>query len=239
MKRKGEDPVTRMESVRAATGTAKGSVLHAAETVAPYAGTAKDAATRYAHTARVRLGPKVSHAAHQARHAAGSQYDMHIAPRLTQARGSLPRGVDAAATRAAARTRKAARQAAQYTAPRVQHAVATAGPVCEEAVTRSAAAFAALRDHVTAADIHKLARRRRRRDRTGRIAKRTAFIGLVGAGVFTAWKWWDRQANPDWLVEPPAATELSGREPLTSVDGSDQSALDPEAQAKQADDKER
>ncbi|MFD8380414.1 DUF5324 family protein [Streptomyces sp. NPDC059679] len=235
--------MTRMESVRAATGTAKGSVLHAAEVVAPYAGTAKDAATRYAHTARVQLGPKVSHAAHQARHTAGSQYHVHIAPRLTQARGTLPRGVDDAATRAAARTRKAARKAARYTAPRVQHAVAearaTAGPVCEEAVTRSTAALAALRDHVTAADIHKLARRRRRRDRTGRIAKRTAFVGLVGAGIFTAWKWWDRQANPDWLVEPPAATELSGREPLTSVDGSDQSTLDPEAQSKQANENDR
>ncbi|MEU1666498.1 DUF5324 family protein [Streptomyces sparsogenes] len=231
--------MTRMDSVRAATGTAKGSVLHAAEAVAPYAGTAKDAAARYAHTARVRLAPKVSHAAHQACHTAGSQYHAHIAPRLTKARRTLPRGVDAAATRAALSTRKAARQAARYTAPRIEHAVAAAGPVREEAVTRSAAALAALRVHVTAEDINKLARRRRRRTRTGRIAKRATFVGLVGAGVFTAWKWWDKQANPDWLVEPPAATEVSEREPLTAVDGSDQSALDPEGQAKQTDEKER
>ncbi|CAM5331613.1 hypothetical protein STENM327S_01520 [Streptomyces tendae] len=32
-----EEPVTRIDSVRAATGSAKDSVLHAAEVVAPYA----------------------------------------------------------------------------------------------------------------------------------------------------------------------------------------------------------
>ncbi len=34
--------MTRIDSVRAATGSAKDSVLHAAEVVAPYADTAKD-----------------------------------------------------------------------------------------------------------------------------------------------------------------------------------------------------
>ncbi|WP_063734571.1 DUF5324 family protein [Streptomyces sp. RTd22] len=229
--------MTRIDSVRAATGTAKDSVLHAAEAVAPYAGTAKDTATHYAHEARVRLAPKVSGAAHQARCAAGSQYHAHVAPRLNQARGTLPPKVDAAAAKAAKRTRKAARQAADYTGPRVEHAVAgaraAAGPVREEAVTRAGAAVAALRTHVTAADIEKLARKRRRRASMGRAAKRATFIGLVGAGVFAAWKWWDRQANPDWLVEPPAATEVGDRERLAAVDGSDQSTLDPEVQAKQ------
>ncbi|WP_431772021.1 DUF5324 family protein [Streptomyces cucumeris] len=230
--------MTRIDSVRAATGTAKSGVLHAAEAVAPYAGTAKDTATRYAHEARVRLAPKVSHAAHQARCSAGTQYHAHIAPRLTQARGNLPPKVDAAATRAAKRTRKAARQAADYTTPRVENAVAgvraAAGPAREEAVVRTAAAVAALRTHVTAADIEKLARKRARRARAGRVAKRATFIGLIGAGLFAAWKWWDRQANPDWLVEPPAATEVGDRERLATVDGSDQDALDPEVQAKQA-----
>ncbi|MBD3009413.1 MULTISPECIES: DUF5324 family protein [unclassified Streptomyces] len=230
--------MTRIDSVRAATGTAKGSVLHAAEAVAPYAGTAKDTATRYAHEARVRLAPKVSTAAHQARSTAGAQYHAHVAPRLNQARGTLPPKVDKAATRAAKRTRKAARHAADYTAPRVEQAMAgvraAAGPAREEATIRTAAAIAALRTHVTAAEIEKLARKHRRRARTARFAKRATFIGLVGAGVFAAWKWWDKQANPDWLVEPPAATEVGDRERLSAVDGSDQNALDPEVQAKQA-----
>ncbi len=45
--------------------------------------------------------------------------------------------------------RKAARQAADYTAPRVERAVAAAGPVREEAAARGAAALAALRGQVT------------------------------------------------------------------------------------------
>lgn len=111
--------MTRKDSVRAATGTAKDSVRHAAEVVAPYAGTAKDAAVHFAHEARTRAAPKVAEAAHQAR----AQYDTHLHPRIEHARGTLPPKVDAAATRAACRTRKAARQAADYTAPRLEHAV--------------------------------------------------------------------------------------------------------------------
>jgi len=88
-----EDPVTRIDSVRAATGSAKDSVLHAAEVVAPYAESAKDRATTYAQEARVALGPKVSQAAHQAR----AQYDTHLAPRLEQARTHVPPKLDQAA----------------------------------------------------------------------------------------------------------------------------------------------
>jgi hypothetical protein len=181
--------VTRIESVRAATGSAKDSVLHAADVVAPYADTAKDRATQYAHEA-----------AHEA----------------------------------AARTAKAARQAADYTTPRVERAVAAAGPVREEAAARGAAALAALRGQVTPQEIRKLARKHQRRARAGRLAKGLAALGILAGGAFAAWKWWDKQANPDWLVEPPAATEVPETGRLTSVDGSGQSVLDPEVQAKEA-----
>ncbi len=50
--------MTRIDSVRAATGSAKDSVLHAAEVVAPYADTAKDKASHYATEARVRLAAR-------------------------------------------------------------------------------------------------------------------------------------------------------------------------------------
>ncbi|MET8678374.1 DUF5324 family protein [Streptomyces sp. NPDC004647] len=229
--------MTRIDSVRAATGTAKDSVVHAAEVVAPYAGTARDQAAHYAQEARARLAPKVSHAAQQARDSALVQYDTHLQPRLQhgfdQARGALPPKVDAAASRAAKRARKAAKQAAEYTVPRVEHAVAAAEPMREEAVQRSAAALAALRGDVTAADIEKLVRKRRRRAKGARAAKRVLVLGALAGGAIAVWKWWEKQANPDWLVEPPAATELGDR-PLTSVDGSEQAALDPEVQAKQA-----
>ncbi|MFF8843459.1 DUF5324 family protein [Streptomyces sp. NPDC015127] len=214
--------MTRMDSVRAATGTAKESVQHAAEVVAPYAGTAKDHAALYAREARVRLAPKVSKAAAQAR----VQYGVRVAPHV-------PPKVDQAAHRAAVQARKAARQAADYTVPRVEHAVAVAQPVREEAAARSAAALAALRGQITAKEIRKLVRKHERRSRAGRVFKGVAVVGVLAGGAFAAWKWWDKQANPDWLVEPPAATEVSDRAPLTSVDGSTKADLDPDVQVKQ------
>ncbi|GAA3989843.1 DUF5324 family protein [Streptomyces sp. NBC_01352] len=226
--------MTRIDSVRAATGSAKDSVLHAAEVVAPYADTAKDRAAHYAHEARVRLAPKVSQAADQAR----VQYDAHLAPRLESARSQalahVPPKVDQAAHEAATRTRMAAKQAADYSRPRIEQAVAVAGPVRDEAAARSVAAVAALRGQVSPKEIQKLVRKHERRARAGRLAKALAVAGLVAGGAFAAWKWWDKQANPDWLVEPPAATEVPESSHLTSVDGSGQAVLDPEVQAKQA-----
>lgn len=153
--------MTRIDSVRAATGSAKDSVLHAAEVVAPYADTAKDRASYYASEARVRLAPKVSQAAEQAR----VQYDAYLAPRLEQARTHVPPKVDQAAQEAAIRTRKAARQAADYSKPRIEQAVAAAQPVRDEAAARGVAAIAALRGQVTPQEIQKLLRKHERRAR--------------------------------------------------------------------------
>ncbi|WP_286260130.1 DUF5324 family protein [Streptomyces graminofaciens] len=224
--------MTRIDSVRAATGSAKDSVLHAAEVVAPYADTAKEKATFYAHEARVKLAPKMSQAAEQAR----VQYDAHVVPRLEQARTHVPPKVDHAAHEAAVRTRQAARQAADYSRPRIEQAVAAAGPAREEATARAIAAVAALRGQVTPKQIERLVRKQERRHKAGRALKGLTVVGAVAGAVFAAWKWWDKQANPDWLVEPPAATEVSESTRLSSVDGSGQSALDPEVQAKQAED---
>ncbi|MFD9321797.1 DUF5324 family protein [Streptomyces sp. NPDC060053] len=223
--------MTRIDSVRAATGSAKDSVLHAAEVVAPYADTAKERAALYAYEARVRLAPKVSLAAEQAR----VQYDAHVAPRLEQAKTHVPPKVDLAAQEAAARTRLVARQAADYSRPRIEQAVAAAGPVKDEAAARGVAALAALRGQVTPKEIEKLTRKHRRRAKTGKLAKALIVLGAVAGGAYAAWKWWDKQANPDWLVEPPAATEVPAPGGLASVDGSgDPSVLDAEVQAKEA-----
>ncbi|MFB7735009.1 DUF5324 family protein [Streptomyces sp. NPDC056112] len=226
--------MTRIDSVRAATGSARDSVLHAAEVVAPYADTARERAAHYAHEARVRLAPKVTLAADQAR----VQYGAHVAPRLEQARtqamAHVPPKVDQAAQEAAERTRRAARQAAEYSRPRIEQAMAVAGPVADEAAARGAAALVALRGQVPARKIQKLARTQQRRARAGRAVKLLALAGTLAGGAFAAWKWWDKQANPDWLVEPPAATEVPDSGRLTSVDGTGQSVLDPEVQAKEA-----
>ncbi|CAM2879739.1 DUF5324 family protein [Streptomyces albus] len=238
--------MTAKDSVRTATGTAKESVRHAAEVVKPHAGQAMDTAARYAQEAGARLGPKVAKAAEQARHTAREGYEQYVGPRVAQARDALPVEVERAAGRAAKRTRKAARKAADYAGPRIESAVtdvrAATAPAREEAVQRGAAAVAALRNQVTAQDIEKLARRRRRRSRAGRFVWRATLVGLVAGGAYAAWRWWDRQANPDWLVEPPAATEVADRSPLTSVNGSpaesDGPGLDPQVQAKEDAEKE-
>lgn len=72
--------------------------------------------------------------------------------------------------------------------------------------------------------------------KAGRLAKGIAVTGVVAGGAFGAWKWWNKQAHPDWLIEPPAPAEVSESNRLTSVDGGGLSVLDPEVQAKQAED---
>jgi hypothetical protein len=232
-----------MDTVRNATGSTKEGVRHAAEVMAPYAGTARDTAVQYAHEAGARLGPKVSKAARQARTSARDGYDQLVVPGIAKARKNLPPEVDKAATKAAKRTRKAARKATEYAAPRIESAVADArsasGPVREEAASRGAAAFAALRGQVSAKEIEKLMHKRDKRARRGRLAKRLGLLGLLAGGAYAAWRWWDKQANPDWLVEPPEATEVGDRAPLSSVGGSGAAErragdgqLDPEVEAK-------
>ncbi|MFD7860891.1 DUF5324 family protein [Streptomyces sp. NPDC057682] len=223
--------MTRIDSVRAATDSARDSVQHAAVVVAPYADSAKEQAAHYANEARALLAPRVSKAAQQAR----VQYDAHLAPRIELALAHVPPKVDEAAQRAALRTRRAARSAADYTVPRVEHAVAASRPVAEEAQARSVAALAALRGQVSAEEIRKLSRKRERRARCGRAFKGLAVAGVLAGVAYAAWRWWDKQANPDWLVEPPAPTEVDDRAPLTSVDDDGEPILDPEVQAKQAD----
>lgn len=204
--------MTRKDSVRLAAESARDTVKHAAEVVAPYAGSARDAAVHYAHEANELLAPKVSHAANHASLQARTVYDTHLHPRMRAARTHVPPNVDRAATQAVEQTRRAARQAAEYTQPRIESALAAATPVAEEAASRSVAALAALRGQVSADEVRKLVRRHERRARCGRMFRGVALVGLVAGGAFAAWKWWDRQSNPDWLVEPPAATELSARD---------------------------
>jgi hypothetical protein len=93
--------VTRKDSVRAATGTTRDSLRHAAEVAAPYAETARDSAVHYAQEAGARLGPKAARAAHQARITAKDGYDQYLVPRIAQARHNLPDEWEIAADRAA------------------------------------------------------------------------------------------------------------------------------------------
>ncbi|WP_329134189.1 DUF5324 family protein [Streptomyces sp. NBC_01476] len=261
--------MTRIESVRHAADVTKDSVRHAAEVAAPYASTAKDGAVHY--------GKQAGALGRQAGAMAKQSYDEKLADRIEhvvvqvreQAAAAVPPKAANAVETAAKRTKKGAKAAAEYTAPRVGTAVAAtravAGPAKEEVVLRGGAALAALRGSVSAADIDRLVRRRIRRQRTGRAFRGLVIVGLAGGAAYAAFKWWSKQSNPDWLVEPTDATEsldadhagLGGAGTLTVVDpleetladesgtslnGSasqvdrvDGHGLDPEVEAKQAD----
>ncbi|MCX5405958.1 DUF5324 family protein [Streptomyces sp. NBC_00335] len=221
--------MTRKESVRLAASSARDTARHAAEVVAPYAESARHAAVHYAHEANERLAPKVSYAAGEAAKQARQTYDCHVQPRIKSARSHVPPNVDRAATKAVKQTRLAARSAVDYTQPRLESAFAAAQPVAEEAASRSTAALAALRGQVSAKEVQKLVRRHERRARCGRLFKGAAVVGVLAGGAYAAWRWWDQQSNPDWLVEPPAATELPAREQEA------QASFDEELAAKERD----
>lgn len=220
---------------RAATGTAKDSVRHAAEVVAPYAASAKEQCLHMAHEARERLGPRVSDLAENAQYA----YGAHVAPQMRKARAALPDEVD----KAAADTARKARDAAAYATPRIGAATAAtvaaakttravAGPASREAAARGSAALSALKGEVRPEDVDRITARRRRRARIGRTARGALLAGVLGAAAFAAWRWWDRQVNPDWMVEPPEATEVAGEDSASMGHG--ESQLDPDVAAKQA-----
>ncbi|MBW1596446.1 DUF5324 family protein [Streptomyces sp. JJ38] len=190
--------MTRKDSMRAATGTAKESVRHAAEVV----------------------GPKVTLAARQAQHTAREQYESVVAPRIAHARTTLPPAMDHAAQRAMQRSREAAQEAREYAReyareaavqaqPRIEAARAAAVPAREEAAARSAVAVAALRGEISARDVERLRKKRARRSACGRGTRKLLMLGLVAGAAYAAWRWWDQQSNPDWLVEPPAPTDVS------------------------------
>jgi hypothetical protein len=199
------------------------SVRHAAEVVAPYAGSAKQTAAcyagRYTQEARKALTPMVAAAADQARGAAIAQYDARLAPRIAQVRGAVPPGLTASTAAAAEHTRRTARQMAEFAAPRMEQVMASAlsatEPVREEAAARAGAALAALRGQVSAEDVRKLVRRNERRAQAGRTTKRFVVMGVVTGAAIAVWRWWNRQANPEWLIEPPSATEPAEDERMT------------------------
>ncbi|NGN63917.1 DUF5324 family protein [Streptomyces sp. A7024] len=220
----------RIDSVRTATGTAKESVKHTAETCADLA-----------HQAKERYGPRVADMAHDAKH----RYDAHVGPHVTRnakkIRSALPEEVDRQATIVAMKTRRAAVRALPKVVAAAATTKAAAGPISREAKGRSLATVAALRGQVSPDDLRRIAKKRHRAEVAGRTAKGAAGAAAVAGAGYAAYKWWDRQMNPDWLVEPPEATEVKddteymNREARVDMaESGTTTALDPEVQAKEA-----
>jgi hypothetical protein len=225
-----EDLVTRIDTARDA------------------AARAKEAAAQYAGEARTRIAPHLETAVDQARHAARSTVDEHLAPRWEQARAHVPPTVGEAVNRtreAAAEAATTAREAASTAREVASTARDTAGPYAHEAQLRSAAALAALRGKVSAEDIERLARRIARRERRSRLLRRAAMAVLAGSGAALGFIWWRRQSSPEWLVEsgpsdgaPSATRAAAERANPAGASGATAMPLDPEVQAKSEDSRE-
>ncbi|MBM9505925.1 DUF5324 family protein [Actinacidiphila acididurans] len=221
--------MTRIDSVRRAADVTRDGVRHAAEVAAPYATTAKEGAVRYGRQAGA-YGIQYSR---QAGQLARQGYEAKLAERVDQAReqamAAVPPKAATAVENAARRTLESARAATEYTAPRVGQAVAVtrsvALPAKDEAIVRGAAVLHALRGQVTAAEIDRLVRQKMRRERAGRVMRGLVVTSLAGGAAVAAWKWWNKQTTPDWLVEPSEATEVDERATtLTVVDPLEDSA---------------
>ncbi|BBA98747.1 putative regulatory protein [Actinacidiphila reveromycinica] len=213
--------MTRIDSVRHAADVTKDSVRHAAEVAAPYASTAKENAVVYGR----QYGRQAGVYGRQAGTVARQQYEARLAPRVDQAReqvwAAVPPKAANAVENAARRTAESAKAATDYTAPKVGTAVAAtrsaAGPAKDEVVLRGGAALQALRGHVSATDIDRLVQRRMRRAKAGRTARDVVLVAVCAGAALAAWKWWNRQNNPEWLVEPSEPTDVGDR---ASMNGS-------------------
>ncbi|WP_049578646.1 DUF5324 family protein [Streptomyces sp. SBT349] len=93
--------------------------------------------------------------------------------------------------------------------PRMERAVAAAGPARNQAAARSQAAMAALRGDISAGEIRGAMQRKARRQRAGRMVRRLGMLGLAAGGAYAAWRWWSGQGDPDWTMEPSPATEVN------------------------------
>ncbi|MEU6984103.1 DUF5324 family protein [Streptomyces sp. NPDC046324] len=79
---------------------------------------------------------------------------------------------------------------------------------CDLVVSPEQLLRALLRRPVIAAEVERLVRPEPGPNRIRKLAKGLAFCLMIGGASYAAWRWWDRQNNPDWLVEPPR-TEVS------------------------------
>jgi hypothetical protein len=137
-------------------------------------------------------------------------------PYVMGAGGSAVRGARVAGSYVAPRARRAASAAREgydeRLAPRLRRARRNAGPASREARIRSGVAMAALRGDISPREARCAIRRRERRARGQRMVRRLGVLGLLAGGAFLAWKWWERQSSPEWLMEPSPATEVPPEE---------------------------
>ncbi|WP_042375387.1 DUF5324 family protein [Streptacidiphilus neutrinimicus] len=240
--------------------TAREAASRTREQLTPYALSAKDTAAQYGGEAWQKVAPALGTAVEQARQAAQSRVQSQVVPLWEKGRGSVPPAVDEAvakaARQAAQQAKVAARQAREAAAVAADQARSIAQervlPAAEQAAQqvhdRSLAAIPVLRGQVSLAEVEALAKAHERAARRGRWARRglgLLALGALATGGLAAWKWYRKQSNPDWLVEPPT-TSIPLRDTAPGTGGSSASGavngslpLDPEVEAKEAEEAEK
>jgi hypothetical protein len=231
--------------------TAREAASRTREQLAPYAQSAKDAAAQYGGEAWHKVAPALGSAVDQARQAAQSRVQSQVMPLWEKGRGNVPPGVDEAVAKAARQAAqqakiaaRQAREAAEQARSIAQERVLPAAELAAQEVhDRSLAALPALRGQISLAEVEALVAAHERASRRGRWARRGVTLLALGAlatGGLAAWRWYRKQSNPDWLVEPPT-TSIPLRETTSGSGGSSVGGtvngsmpLDPEVVEKEA-----
>jgi hypothetical protein len=231
--------------------TAREAASRTREQLTPYALSARETAAQYGGEAWQKVAPAFGSAVEQARQAAQSRVQSQVVPLWEKGRGNVPPAVDEAVVKAAQQAKVAARQAREAAAVAADQARTIAQervlPAAEQAAQqvhdRSLAAIPVLRGQVSLAEVEALTKAHERAARRGRWARRSLTLVALGAlatGGLAAWRWYRKQSNPDWLVEPPT-TSIPLRDTVQGSGGSSASGavngslpLDPEVEAKEA-----
>ncbi|WP_246126990.1 DUF5324 family protein [Embleya hyalina] len=187
-----------MDPVREATGRTR-------DRLAPHAAYAKEAAIHYAGAARERAVETTRE---------------KVVPALVNAKDTAAPHVEHAMETARHRVR-------HDVVPRVHSAVdqarGAAEPVRDEALLRAGAALSVLKGEISADDVARAGRAKRRRAR----GRRFLVITLVAGGGCVAFSWWRRRnARPEWLTdEPDEAPQGSATTPRTTASLDDEAKL--------------
>lgn len=206
---------------------------------------ARESAAHYTDEAWQKVAPRIGSAVEHARRAAGSTVEDRVVPLWTLARANAQPAVNDAVGRAAELSRTAAAQARTAAAGAAAQVREKAVPAVNQAALevrdRGAATVPVLRGQVSLADIEALTESRRPGRRWARRLLRLALLGAAVGGGVAGWKSWQRQNNPDWLVEPsgssiPLHEPAAGPAAAThdSVNGSARAGSTPSGASKDA-----
>lgn len=202
--------------------------------ITPRAANARDAAAHYVVDARDWAGPRLGHGFTVARLRAQATTRERVLPALAAARLRMAAyGRDTVAPAVGPRAQHALDTAKQRmqddVVPRAQNAAIAAKeagePVLTEARSRAEAAAMALRGDVSAAEMHKMVKKKQHKKRN------SMFVLLMAMtiGATAGWLWWQRKAErAEWKSDEDMPMPPAGPDAYRSGDATvDMAVTDP------------